>query len=175
MNIISENTLYRYIFYPETLSDEEILLISNNSERYKEDLDHLEAIKSNLKNELSDIILDKIHEKINRASAKEGITLNLVNPIDEEGKCILAADSVSSEAKQNTCSYTDESNNYLIKIINNDDVNKIYLFTKGKTKEDEYTLTLFPSKEVFYVNTDDLPLLISPQQIIKSILLKTKY
>ena len=53
MIIISENTLYRYIFYPETLSDEEILLISNNSERYKEDLEHLEAIKSNLKNELS--------------------------------------------------------------------------------------------------------------------------
>ena len=173
MNIISENTLFRYIFYPETLSEEEYLFTSKRSEKYKENLDLLRAIKSSLNNELSDTILDKIHEKISKASTKDGITLNLIEPIDDEGNCILAADSAKPEQKQNICSYIDESNYYLIKIISKDDSNKIYIFTKSEVKDAEYSLTLIPSNQTYYVNTDDLPLLISPQQKIKSILLKS--
>ncbi|MCW8850741.1 MAG: hypothetical protein OQJ81_12235 [Melioribacteraceae bacterium] len=172
MKIISEKTLYKYVFCPSALSEEERLFILKNDERFKEDLDSLNAIKASLEHELSDTILDKIHRKIIHASAKKGIVLNLINHSDNNEKCIFAADSVRSKLQDETCSYSDESNNYLIKVINKDTVNKIYVFTKDEILDLEYSVTLFPSKEVYYTNSEDMPLIISPQQNIKSIILK---
>jgi hypothetical protein len=173
MKIISEKTLYKYIFCPSALSEEERLFILQNSEEFREDLDLLTAIKSGLEQELPETILDKIHKKIINESAKDGIKLNLIPPTEGGGKCVLAADSVKSETKQKTCSYIDESNNYLIKVISKDAENKIYIFTKVEVDDLEYSVTLFPSKEVYYINSEDMPLIISPQQKINSIILKT--
>jgi hypothetical protein len=173
MKIISEKTLYKYIFCPSALSEDQRLFILQNSEEFREDLALLRAIKSGLENELPETILDKIHKKIINESAKDGIKLNLIPQTESDGKCVLAADSVKSETKQKTYSFIDESNNYLIKVINKDAENKIYIFTKVEVDDLEYSLTLFPSKEVYYVNSEDMPLIISPQQKINSIILKT--
>ncbi len=130
MKIISEKTLYKYIFCPSALSEDQRLFILQNSEEFREDLALLRAIKSGLENELPETILDKIHKKIINESAKDGIKLNLIPQTESDGKCVLAADSVKSETKQKTYSFIDESNNYLIKVINKDAENKIYIFTK---------------------------------------------
>ena len=172
MKISSEKALYKYVFCPNALLEEERLFILENSEAFSEDLDHLREIKSSLEQELSDTILDKIHTKIIKASAKEGIILDLIHPTDGDEKYVLAADSVKSEINQSTCSYFDESNNFLIKVVNKDEINKIYIFTKIEIEDLEYAVTLLPSKEVYYLNSEDMPLIVSPQQIIKSIQLK---
>lgn len=173
MKFISEKTLYNYIFCPKALSEEERLYLLENIEKFNKDLELLRAIKSSIENELPDTVLDKIHKKIIKASAQEGIKLDLVHHSHHNHRHTFAADSVQNEFEQKTCSYIDESKNFIIKIINKDAISKIYIFTAGGLEDVEYSLTFFPSKEVYYVNSEDIPLIVSPQQLIKSIILKT--
>ena len=172
MKIISEKTLYKFVFFPETVEEEERIFISQNVDQFRENIKFLEEMKTDLYKELPESILNRIYKKIEETSLTDGITLNLIKNTDDKGKCILAADSIS-DATPKTCSFVDETNSYLIKVINKEEKTYIYIFTKIQEEDLEYSLTLFPSKENHYLNTSDLPLIISPQQKIKSIQLKT--
>ncbi|MCB9206469.1 MAG: hypothetical protein H6610_08025 [Ignavibacteriales bacterium] len=172
MENISEKDLYKFVFYPEDLDKKVYDFIKLNFEKYKSQIDLLQSIKSNVEQEVSDDILDKIYKKIDKQTKSNEIILEKIKRKSDIDYLVLAADSEKEAKTITTDTFTDLKSNYIGKIINNDNYNKIFIFSKQMNKFFDFSITLYPSKDKIYSNSNDQPILIQPKQNITKIKLE---
>ena len=60
----------------------------------------------------------------------------------------------------------------MCKIISTNEANKIYIFSNLDDEDLEFDITIFPSKENYIVNNKDMPIVLSPKQIINQMKLR---
>ena len=172
MDNISEKDLYKFTFYPLSLSEERRIYIENNFEKFEDDLNILKSIQKDLAKNVSDNLLDRIYKKIDSQAHSSQIVLDFVKPNDDDDRITFAADSQQPDSKPLVSTFIDNANNILGKIITKDKKHFIYIFSKTQPKSSNFDLILHPSKEIYSTNFEDLPLIISPEQIISSISLR---
>ncbi|MCB0731782.1 MAG: hypothetical protein KDC88_12180 [Ignavibacteriae bacterium] len=172
MENISEKDLYKFVFYPEDLDKKVYDFIKLNFEKYKSQIDLLQSIKSNVEQEVSDDILDKIYKKIDEQTKSNEIILEKIKRKSDIDYLVLAADSEIKAKTITTDTFTDLKSNYIGKIINNDNYNKIFIFSKQMNKFFDFSITLYPSKDKIYSNSNDQPIFIQPKQNITKIKLE---
>lgn len=169
---LTEKDLFTYVFYPDNLSDEKRILINTNLEKFNAELELLNEIKDSLGQHVPKSILDRIHEKIDKFENKNGYLLEKINSIVDSEYLILAADSPVNNSSPKTETFLDSHNKFMCKIISTNDVNKIYIFSNLDNVDLEFDVTLLPSKETFIVNKKNMPIILSPKQIIDQIKLR---
>lgn len=169
---ITEKDLYRYVFYPNILSIEKSNYIAQNIDQFKDELSLFNNFKESVEVDVSDEILNKIHNKINRYSEQKEIILNIISPNPDQEYSPSAADNSMDKSKELIKTFLDKTNNFLGKIITTTDHLKVYVFSKISAKQLIFEITLFPSNSVHTISSEDLPLIITPIQEIKQIKLK---
>lgn len=172
MFTITEKDLFTFIFYSDNLSKDKRTFIKSNLEKFNDELELLRSIKANLEQPLPRTILERIHEKIDSFENKNGFLLEKINSISDSKYLILAADSPNNNLSPKTETFVDSKNKFMCKIISSNVSNKIYLFSNLPDEFLEFDITLLPSKENFIVNKKDMPILLSPKQIINRIRLR---
>jgi hypothetical protein len=169
---LTEKDLFTFVFYSDNLSEEKRNLINNNIEKFRSELELLNGLKAALKEPVKKSILDRIHEKIDNFENQNLHVLEKIKTISDSDYLILAADSPEKITSPITETFVDPNNKFICKIISDNRTKKIYLFSSLDNKDQEFDITIFPSKENFIVNKKDMPILLSPRQIINQIKLR---
>jgi hypothetical protein len=170
---LSEKDLFTFVFYSGNLSEEKRKFIVSNLDKFTTELELLNSFKTGLEEPVSKSILQRIHEKIDDLDNKNDYILEKIETILDSEYLILAADSPKNNASPKTETFVDSNNKFMCKIISTSEANKIYLFSNLDSEIQQFDITLFPSKENFIVNKEDMPILLSPKQIINRIKLTT--
>ncbi len=172
MKQLSEKDLFTFVFYPNNLLEEKRILINSNLNKFKVELEFLNDLKNSLNQIVPKSILDRIHEKIDIFESKNGYLLEKINKIKDSEYLVLAADSPNNIPTLKTDTFVDSQNKFMCKVISSNEANKIYLFSSADEEFLEFNITLLPSKESFIVNKKDMPVILSPKQIIDQIKLR---
>jgi hypothetical protein len=166
---ITEKDLYKFVFYPEQLSDEKRDYIISNYSVYEDLIDELNSYKDNLDLDVSDEILENINEKIDAAQSEDTIVLSRIERNANLNQLRIAADSPRPSEYTRTETFVDPDNQFLAKVIQHKERTKVFILPKDETGVFEIKLTLFPSNEVYHTNIKDMPLILDPIQNINSI------
>lgn len=166
---ITEKDLFTFVFYSDNLSEEKRLLINENLDMFNAELDFLHNLENNLGQTIPNSILDRIHEKIDSFEVKNNHILEKIENDSDSEYFILAADSPDNMLLPKTETFVDTGKKYMCKIISTTESNKIYLFSNDSNSFLEFKITLLPSKESFIVNKKDMPVIISPKQIVNQV------
>ena len=169
---LSEKDLFTFVFYSENLSEEKRNLIESNFDKFASELELLKGIKEAIKEPLPKSILERIHEKITNLENENYYVLEKIETISDSEYLILAADSPQKIASPKTETFVDSNNKFMCKIISTSEANKIYLFSNLDNEIQEFDITLYPSKENLIVSKEDMPIILSPKQIINQIKLR---
>lgn len=169
MKRILERDLYCYVFYPDDLPQDKKDYINLNKNLFNDELAMLNEIKSQSDIPVPQSILDRINEKIQYYTADNEIVLTKLKIKQDLEYLTLAADSQTIDSKPTTNTFIDHSSNFLGKVITSGESNKVYLFSKDNGNIKELKITLIPSEEIIYSTSKDMPVIISPKQVIDAI------
>ena len=169
---ITEKDLFTYVFYSDNLSEDKRNLIISNLDKFTAELDLLKNIKAGLNEPVPKSILERIHKKIDYIENKNIYLLEKIETITDSEYLILAADSPEKNASPKTETFVDSNNKFMCKIISTNEANKIYIFSNLDDEDLEFDITIFPSKENYIVNNKDMPIVLSPKQIINQMKLR---
>lgn len=171
---INEKELFLFVFYPDKLSRENFEYINNNKKVFNEELGLLNSLKIMENESVSDIILQKIYHKIKEKQNRNLIELNKdLNSNDDLSRLVLAADSPTLDRVSQTETFRDKDSHYLIKVISNNDSNKLFIFNDENAELRDFTITIKPSGNTYKIDSSTEPLLIQPKEIIEKISLET--
>ena len=133
---ITEKDLFNYVFFPDILSRQRYNQISENKSKFFNELTFLSEYKENLKEKVSDKIIEKILSKLEAYSNSFGIVLEKTNNphLFPSGKLVLAAESPILEQKLRTDTFEDKNSEYLVKIITDQQQNRIFIFNKDNSE-----------------------------------------
>jgi hypothetical protein len=169
---ITEKDLFTFVFYSDNLSKEKRNLINSNLDKFINELDLLKDIKVGLKEPLPKSILERVHKKIENFENKNVYLLEKIETVSNSEYLILAADSPEKITSPKTETYVDSNNKFMCKVISTNETNKIYIFSNLDDEDLEFDITIFPSKENYIVNKTDMPIVLSPKQIINQMKLR---
>ena len=173
MNNILEKDIYKFIFYPHELSSDKFKYISNNLEKYADQIELLSKLKNNLKSPISDKQLEEI-EKLIIENEQNEVILHKVDYDLSKGVVKLAAESPSLESEVTANTFLDVNNEFLLKINTTEKRSKIYFFSKNNTKFSKINLTINPSNKKFSFSNEDLPLETEPLRNIETVSVSVK-
>ncbi len=176
MNIISENDLYKFIFYPEELNPEKLNYIKNNLDLFKFELDLLSELSSNLEADIPTSISDKINAKLESQNKAKIILLEKEtrNFAKESTHYVLAADSPSAILQERTQTFKDKHSSYLAKVVSGKVKDKLFVFAKDEAERSSIYITFYPSKNSFRIDLNELPFHFSKENSIESIEIRVK-
>lgn len=171
---IGEKDIFYYVFYPENLETEKLDYIKKNKELFSKEISLYENSKNSIEKPVPNVILEKIYKKIEENQGKTEIELYKfeINQNAYQKYRTLAADSPEEEQKDVTVdTYIDPGNNYIIKVLNFENKNKIYVFEKDQEELENFTLKIFPSGKIYKGLTSSKPLIIEPKADVEKIVL----
>lgn len=165
-----ERDLFNYIFYPTILSEERKNYILNNLVLFKREIELLSSIKSSLTEKITESVRKQIINKIKSFNRKTEIKLCKINygGVDSDN-LVLAADSPKLERKMRADTYIGSDSRFLIKIITNENENKIFVFNENISEMENIKIRIKPSNDIFSFNSTDNPLIIKPKKEISDI------
>ena len=168
---ITEKDLFNYVFFPDILSRQKYIQISENKSKFFNELTFLSEYKENLKEKVSDRIIEKILSKLEAYSNSFGIVLEKTNNphLFPSGKLVLAAESPILEQKLRTDTFEDKNSEYLVKIITDQQQNRIFIFNKDNSEMRNVKINIEPSGKSFVLESSFKPYIISPKQEINRI------
>ncbi|MCW8850208.1 MAG: hypothetical protein OQJ81_09555, partial [Melioribacteraceae bacterium] len=140
---ISEKEIFNFIFFPEILDKEKFSFLSN-TDLFKNEINLLRSIKENYNQNLSQEIIEKIISKISELGSNRIIRLEKKkHPLQNNAhQLVLAADSQIKNSKQKIETFEDENSAYLVKVIMEEDLTKIYLFTRNNQEHTNLKVNL---------------------------------
>ena len=171
---VTENDIFKYVFYPDDLSDKLRHYIKINKLVYQDQIDLMTTMKDQLNTPLEKSLLDKIHKRIDEYNRSEIIVLKKVVINHQQNHYILAADSVDREEPLLTETFKDDEEQYLAKVITTNGKNKIYILSKDPKIELEFILKLYPTEDEFRGSSNDQPIVVIPKQKIEEIEIQIK-
>ncbi len=173
---ITEKDLYNYVFYPESLSSQSYKYISNNLEKFQEEIKLLTELKLSLENPIdSDRIVSKIKEKIEQFEVSNNIKLNI--SLADDSNYLTPDDINLSDAELNfsTNIFTDKSSKFLAKITTKNNETSILISCKDQIELLDFAITIEPSNETFKIDNSSEPLILKPARTITGIIIHLHY
>ena len=171
---IGEKDIFYYVFCPENLDTDKLKYIKNNIELFSKEISLYESSKNSIEKPVPDAILEKIYKKIEENQGKTEIELYKfeIKQNTYQKYRTLAADSPEEEQKDVTVdTYIDPGNNYIIKVLNFENQNKIYVFEKDQEELENFSLKIFPSGKIYKDLSSTKPLIIEPKVDVEKIVL----
>jgi hypothetical protein len=169
---INEQDIFKYVFSPQTLSEEKREYLRGN-EKFKNQILYYKSVKDAINSETSFNLKKKIAAKIPAYTFANVFKLNQVKHENEDsGKVIFAAKTKDETLQIKTKTFIDDENNFLVRVINFAGSTKIYLFTPTNDKVENISIKIFPSSEEYFMNDNDAPLLIDKRIDVESIELR---
>ncbi|MGQ9644687.1 MAG: hypothetical protein ACUVT3_12585 [Ignavibacterium sp.] len=157
---ITEQDLFNYVFFPESLSPEIIHFLSNSKE-FSDEIEFFSELKSSLNKELS---LDEKKELADRIQSYHFNKIITLYPVKYSAKkkvngLILAA--ASDEVKKPIVSsrtFYDNDNAYIIKVINYENYSKIFVFSTQYELIKNFDLLINPQNLRYHIDDNSIPL-----------------
>ncbi len=173
MQKITENDLFKFVFYQETISKNKYDFINGNKQIFKDELDFLQNLNVELQTQLSDSLVEKLNKRIAALNNVKTIVLKPdknYNKLSKDEYCLAAASTKNNE--QIKCeTFKDQDNFYLLKLIFGKTANKLYLFTKDVVENKKIEITFLPSNNKILVDTNELPISFEENENINQIVL----
>ncbi len=160
MENISEKDLYNFVFYPGELTDEKTKFISENKDKFADELDLLYELKKHVNDEVSDSTMTRIWDKIKEAESKRKIILEKLEHKKDQKYLTLAAESEQTSAEITSESFIDPGKRFLVKLIKSDDETKIFVFDTKESETDNIQLEIIPSGELYDIDLSNQPLVV---------------
>ena len=159
---INEQDIFKYVFSPQSLSEEKIKSL-RGSKKYEKRILYYESVKNAIDSETPVDLKKKIAAKIPKYTLANVFTLHPVKYEENKernGPVIFAAKTKEEQAKLKTYTFTDDDRKFLIRIISVEDSTKLYLFSISGDTIKDITLKILPGGEEFFMNNNSTPLMI---------------
>ncbi|MBK8946054.1 MAG: hypothetical protein IPM32_12400 [Ignavibacteriae bacterium] len=168
---ISEQDLFKFIFYPDSLPQNTFSFITNNKQKFSNELEFLENLNSEMKNEITQNVLDKLYKRIERLNNSVTIILEpeISNHKLNKSEYCLAAASARQNEQLRCETFRDKENLYLLKIFYGKTENKIYLFAKHEIQNKNIEFTFIPSNKKLNLNSNELPVSFGDNETVSQI------
>jgi hypothetical protein len=164
---ILEEDIYRFVFLPESLSKDKFDYLTNNRERFKDEIALCLEMKNTSNTEDVISLTETVLQKIDLQSI---ILYPQISKPHEENGVKLAAASVLKEKKSNSLSFTDSESKFLVRIVKTELQTLLYLFSEDKSKKD-FKLTFYPSETNYNITDISKPIEILAEEVIDKILI----
>ena len=169
---ILEREIFDFIFFPETLDKEKFLFLST-TDLFDNELNLLKDIKEKHQENLPPEIIEKIKAKLVNNTSNGIIRLEKKKNAFQYNSdhLVLAADSQLKNSKKKIQTFEDENSLYLIKVVEEEELVKIYLFIRNNKEFQHVKIKLEPSDQYYIFENQNKPIIISEKQNITAILL----
>ena len=173
---IVEREIFDFIFFPEALDKEKFIFLST-TDLFDNELELLLDIKEKYEKNIPLNIIEKIKSKLTTITSNSIIRLEKKKvPLQySTDHLVLAADSQLKNTKQKIQTFEDADSIYLIKLIEDEELTKIYLFTRNNKEIHPVKIKLEPSGEYYIFENQNKPIIITEKQQITGISLSTSY
>ncbi len=159
--LISEQDLFNYVFFNNQISDKIKLTIENDNS-YSEALELYKALKTESENKPDELFKKKLAEKIPAYSLSNVIHLyQLKDPEIKQNGNRLAADSRELKPKMTTKTFVDNDKEYLIKVLNYDDITKVFVFSTQQEVIKNFEIVIQPQNKKYHCEDNSMPLELS--------------
>jgi hypothetical protein len=159
---ITEEDLFRFVFYKNELSEEKRIYLEENRELFAEELNFLRSFEQNT--------IEVRSADVNVPSNVMILRKDTSIQRSRNGRLKLAAASETITKNIETATFKDGSQNYLVRQVIEKDKNQLFLFPRLEDKSVNISIALFPSKLKYHssktATTIDLPLNVSVDEIL---------
>ena len=169
-NMITEEDIFNYVIYPDSLSDEKRNYINQHLENFKQEIDYYNIFKIRLSPPDLEYLAGALEFKITKSIKVYRLTPNILPQIRKDDFLRLSAASVSLKKKTDSISFTDQEQSFLIRVISTGEQTKLYLFANEDNQKDYiYNVTLYPTNTFFKIVNPEEPVTIPGTIDIQSI------
>jgi hypothetical protein len=159
---ISERDIFNYVFSRNELDEDKLVFINNNLEKYKEEIELFETSLSAFESEETIELPESLKEQISDDKKLPGRIIKLEKVIQGEGNSNgivrLAADSPKFEKKISVDTFIDKKDEYIVKIISQDNAANIYVFKNDNSPLENFSLELLPSGRILQYENNRNPI-----------------
>lgn len=170
---IKEEDIFKYVLLPDTLNSDKKEFIHSNENLFSEQIDFCKAFlrisTSKIDNELSKNSVDKILSKI---KVIELLPVESKSTFKENSPLMAAATIDFAYKKSESITYVDEESKYLIRILNNDNKNTLFFFSKSENDVRKFKLTLLPSNVSYHISSPTQMIELDNAQNVERILIE---
>lgn len=148
---ITERELFDFVFFPENLPNDKVEYLKNFKE-FDDEIKFYHSVKDSFDEELREDIKQKIAERIPiYIPAKIFFLFPVKKTVKEKNGdvTVLAAASPKEKPSVKAKTFIDESNHYLIRLLNFKDSSKIYVFSTTEEVLRNYKVKIKPSGQTF--------------------------
>ena len=158
---INEQDIFNYIFYPESLSAEKRLEISENGS-FGEMLLFYKQLKTDLGKPLDQSIKIKLASKISAYTLSNIVImhpLKLPNPVKPKTNRLAAA-STELKPQTTTKTFVDNEKDYMIKVLNYGETTKVYVFSTKDEVIKDFNIIIEPQHLEYHLDDNSEPLVL---------------
>ena len=159
--MITEQDIFNYVFFPETVSSEKRIKIQND-ENLAEAIEFIgEVLKaSKRKPEIS--LRKKLADKIPAYTYSNIIRLDPMKDVLGARSKHLAADSESRSliSKMMSNTFIDKDQEFMIKVISSENTSKIFVFTTNNESIQNFDILIQPNSLKYHFDDNSQPLTI---------------
>lgn len=170
---ITEEDIFKYVLFPDTLASDKKDIIHSNENLFSEQINFCKAF---LTAPTSKIDLDPEKNAADRILSKiKIIKLLPVEPktLSKEISPLLAAATAEfANKKSESITYVDEDSNYLIRLLNDNNKNTLFFFSKKENDARKFKLTLLPSNKSYHISSPTQMIEIDNAQTVQKILIE---
>jgi hypothetical protein len=168
---ISERDIFDYVFSQNELGIDKLDFINNNLVKYAKEI---EICKSSLNAFYDETNIEppkSIRESAVNFTGKKVIFLDKVLPEENNSNGIvrLAADSPKFEKKVSVDTFIDKKQEYVVKVISQEDSTNIYVFKNDNSPIENFSLELLPSHKILRYQNNSNPIQIEYQPSIENV------
>jgi vacuolar-type H+-ATPase subunit I/STV1 len=158
---ITEQDIFNFVFYPDTLSEEKRSTIKENKS-FSEAIEFYQNLKSEIDSKLDYSIKKKIAQKIPAYSLPKMIELHPLKDVDLQKKPHrLAADSEKELKPRITAkTFVDDEKDYMVKILQNGEKTKVFVFSTQDEILENFNIYLEPQQLEFHFKDNSEPLIL---------------
>jgi len=168
---ITEQDIFKFVFFKERLSDERLIYLEDNS-YYKNQIKYYQTIKNGLDLATSDSLKMKIASKIS-AYKTEKIFFLYPRKYEKEKSnneaLIYAAKTADVPSKISTATFTDEDGKFLVRKVSTQSSTKLYIFSTVDELIQNFTIKILPDKEKITITNNNEPIELPGNIKIESI------
>lgn len=157
---ITEQDLFNYVFFPESLSPE-ILHFLSNSKEFSDEIEFFSELKGSLTKELSLEVKKELADRIQSYHFNKIITLYPVKYSAKKKVNGLILAAASDEVKKPIVSsrtFYDNDKTYIIKVINYENSSKIFVFSTHYELIQNFDLIISPQNLRYHIDDNSIPL-----------------
>ncbi|MBK7981953.1 MAG: hypothetical protein IPK06_18470 [Ignavibacteriae bacterium] len=168
---ITEQDLFKYIMYPESLSEDTYKFIFANESKFEKELDFLKQLNADLKKPTEDSTLEKLYKRIEEQNSFGKIILELEEKSGKNSneECFLAAASIINKDEIKCATFVDKNKSYILKMVTKNSESKFYLFTKNLVQNKIVNITFLPSNKKLSANINEFPIICSWIEVINKV------